>query len=155
MSQARRDPRRASNEAARFHTFKKASCTASSARPGSPRTRSATPYASPPYRSYSSASASCLPAARADARSASASFSPVIGSAALEQPDRDVGRCLPAARQGSNGRMPRSSDRPLLVLDQPPGPAWVLPNALPRRVEGLRHELDARKPGQLADLLVE
>src|SRR4029079_17904941 len=153
--QVRRDPRRASNEAARFHTFKKASCTASSARPGSPRTRSATPYASPAYRSYSPASASCPPAARAEARSASASLSPVIGSAALEQPDGDVGRRVLAAGQGANRRMPRSPDRPLLVLDQPPGPAGVLPDALTRRVQSLRHQLDAGKPGQLADLLVE
>src|SRR5260370_30271557 len=154
INQVRRDPFLGSKEVAFVQIFKNASCTTSSERPGSPRTRMATAYASPAYRSYSSNSASWLPAARTTASSASGRPSVAIGSRTFQHAQFGF-NVRPACRQLANGRLLRRRDRPFLVVDEPPRPLRVLPPALACCVQRLRHELYPGQAGQLADLLVQ
>src|SRR5260370_796393 len=154
INQVRRDPFLGSKEVAFVQIFKNASCTTSSERPGSPRTRMATAYASPAYRSYSSSSASWLPAASTTASSASGRPSVAIGSRTFQH--AHVGFDVrPACRQLADGRLLRRRDRPFLVVDEPPRPLRVLAPALACRVERPGHELYPGQAGQLADLFVQ
>src|SRR5207247_8587166 len=54
-------------------------------------------------------------------------------------------------RELTDHRTPGRLDRPSFVLDHAVRPARVLADALPRRVERFRHQLDAGEAGQLAD----
>src|SRR2546425_5884298 len=101
----------------------------------------ATAYASPAYRSYSSNSASWLPAAKTTASSASGSPSVAIGSCPFQQTQCGFA-VRPAGRQLAYRRLLRRRDRPSLVVDEPPRPLRVLAAALARRVERPGHELD-------------
>src|SRR5713226_7113892 len=155
ISQVRSDPFLGSKPAALVQIFKKASCTTSSARPGSPSTRMATAYERPAYRSYSSKSASWLPAARTTASSASARPSVAIGSHDLERVSGRVAAARPAGGQLTDRGLLRGRDRPLFFLDEPGGPVRILSPAVAGRVERHGHELDPGQAGELADLLVE
>src|SRR5258708_24595672 len=114
----------------------------------------ATAYASPAYRSYSSNSASWLPAARTTASSASGRPSVAIGSRTFQHAQFGF-KVRPACRQLADGRLLRRRDRPFLVVDEPPRPLRVLAPALPCRVQRLGHELYPRQAGQLPDLLIQ
>src|SRR4029077_4536430 len=108
----------------------------------------------PAYRSYSSSSASWLPAAKTTASSASGSPSVPIGSLTVQYAQCGFA-AHPASRQLPDRRLLRRRNRPFLVVDEPPRPLRVLAPALARRVERLRHELDPGQAWQLADLLVQ
>src|SRR5713101_6335545 len=114
----------------------------------------ATAYASPAYRSYSSNSASWLPAARTTASSASGRPSVAIGSCTFQHAHFGFNR-RPACRQLADGRLLRRCDRPFLVVDEPPRPVGVLAPPLARGVERLGHELYPGQARQLADLFVQ
>src|SRR5258706_11438698 len=154
INQVRSEPFLGSKEVALVHIFKNASCTTSSERPGSPRTRMATAYASPAYRSYSSNSASWLPAARTTASSASGRPSVAMGSRTFQHAQFGF-NVRPACRQLADGRLLRRRDRPFLVVDEPPCPLRILAPPLACRVQRLRHELYPSQAGQLADLLIQ
>src|SRR5713101_5844939 len=154
ISQVRSDPFLGSKPAALVQIFKKASCTTSSARPGSPRTLMATAYERPAYLSYSSKRASSLPAARTTASSASARPSVAIGSHDLERVRRVDAGC-PAGGQLTDWGLFRGRDRPLFAVDEPRCPLWIPDPAIAGRIKRFGHELDPRQAGELADLLVE
>src|SRR5260370_18624108 len=151
----RSDPFLASKPAALVQIFKKASCTTSAARPGSPSTRMATAYERPAYRSYSSKRASSLPAARTTASSESARPSVAMGSHDLERVRGRGAAARPAGGQLSNWGFLRRGDPPLVVVDPPVRPFGIPAAAVASRVERPGHELDPGQAGELADLLVE
>src|SRR5260370_24571614 len=154
ISHVRSDPFLASKPAALVQIFKKASCTTSSARPGSPSTRMATAYERPAYRSYSSKRASSLPAARTTASSEAARPAVAMGSHDLERVRGRVA-ARPAGGQLSNWGFLGRGDRPLFVVDQPVRPFWIPAAAVASRVQRPGHELDPGQAGELADILVE
>src|SRR2546428_2914145 len=139
ISQVRREPFLGSKPAALVQIFKNASCTTSSARPGSPSTRMATAYERPAYRSYSSKSASWLPAARTTASSASARPSVAIGSNDLERVNGRVAAACSAGGQLTDRGLLRGGDRPFFFLDEPGGPVRIRAPAVASRVDRPGH----------------
>src|SRR5258708_38929116 len=113
----------------------------------------ATAYASPAYRSYSSNSASWLPAARTTASSASGSPSVAIGSRTFQHAQFGF-TVRPAGRQLADWRPLRRRGRPFLAFDEAPRPNRGLAPPRRWRVGPPGHEPYSRQAPHRADLLL-